>query len=80
MILKVRNIVKYFQMYRLAILQSLLQTCLSLPSDLGASTLLTFSTAVDKNVWDTEAQLSGPSQKYEHFLPPPPGFHNQAQD
>ena len=66
-------------MYRFAILQSLLQTCLSLTSDLGAATLLTFSTAVDRNVWEGgHGQLTGQSQKYEHFLPPPPGFRNQG--
>ena len=65
-------------MYRLAALQCLLQTVLGLHSDLGASTLLSYSTAVERKVWGdratTREEAVGQSQKYEQFLPPPPDF------
>ena len=67
-----------FQMYSLAVLQCLLQTGLSLTADLGASTLLSYSTAVERRVWGdrptSREEAVGQSQKYEHFLPPPPDF------
>lgn len=68
----------YFQMYRLAVLQWLLQAGLTVSSDLAANTLLSYSTAVEREVWGDrrgpgEAAV-GQSQKYEHFLPPPPDF------
>ena len=83
-ILESFNIVQCFQMYRLAILQSLLPSFLCVSSDLGAATLLSYSTAVDENVWDPQGlqgqQVVGRSQKYEQFLPPPPGFLDTSQD
>ena len=85
MILKVTKY-KYcailFQMYRLAVLQCLLQTGLGLSADLGASTLLSYSTAVERKVWGDRAaqgeEAVGQSQKYEHFLPPPPDFRSPS--
>ena len=83
-ILESFNIVQCFQMYRLAILQSLLPSFLCVSSDLGAATLLSYSTAVDENVWEPQGlqgqQVVGRSQKYEQFLPPPPGFLDTSQD
>ena len=65
-------------MYSLAVLQCLLQAGLALSSDLGASTLLSYSTAVERRVWGDKAApreaAVGQSQKYEQFLPPPPHF------
>ena len=60
-------------MYRLAALHCLLQTVLGLSPDLGARTLLSYSTAVEREVWGAEEAV-GQSQKYEQFLPPPPDF------
>ena len=62
-------------MSRLAALQCLLQTALGLSSDLGAATLLSYSTAVERELWGgRQEEAVGQSQKYEQFLPPPPGF------
>ena len=65
-------------MYSSTVLQCLLQTGLALSSDLGASTLLSYSTAVERRVWGDKTApreaAVGQSQKYEQFLPPPPHF------